>query len=587
MLPRSCFKKMAVLWSLLVCVLPACSKGADREPVRPVAGPEALDRHCEQAVGKPRVERVSEHVWAALSFDLANTALIRTAAGDVVVDTSMSPAKARVVREALAAEIGSEPLAAIVYTHSHIDHIGGTSVWFTEGIPIWATEAFAAHFFKQYGLFRATESLRAQRQYGHHLPPETLPCCAIGPRMDIQAALENGMRLPTHTFSGRRRLEIGGLEIELVEAHGETHDQLFVWVPADRTLIAADNFYASFPNLYTIRGSSPRPVNDWIRSLDEMRRREPEHLLPMHTGPLHGKETIARALTNYRDAIQWVRDEVVRRGNRGEDVETMAASIRLPAHLAADPHLAEFYGQVDWSAKAIYDQFLGWFDGRPDQLYPPPAADTARREILLMGGPDKVLEEAGRALQGGDGRWAVHLLVKIQRSGLPAGEGEKFRQELARAYEQVAAGVANANGRAYLLESAIEQRQGKPFDPLTPKVSEEVAAGTPLETIFGILATRLRPEKAEEVHETVRFHFPDEGRSFVVTVRRGVAEIVEGEPLPGTPAPLAVFRSGAGTYRRIATGLLSPVAALASGEIKVEGDWLGFLKFMGRFERGI
>ena len=66
-------------------------------------------------------------------------------------------------------------------------------------------------------------------------------------------------------------MESVGLKLELIHAPGETNDQIVVWLPEKRVLIAADNYYESFPNLYAIRGTPHRDVTQWVRSLDRMR----------------------------------------------------------------------------------------------------------------------------------------------------------------------------------------------------------------------------------------------------------------------------------------------------------------------------
>jgi alkyl sulfatase BDS1-like metallo-beta-lactamase superfamily hydrolase len=578
--------RWAIVFSLLswICLMAACSPAKD-EPEKDMARPDLLSDQCENMIGEPRVEQVSAHVWLAIGYDLASVILIHTPDGNIIVDTGMSPSRAEIIKKALAEKAPHGRIRAIIYTHSHIDHVGGASVWKEPDTRIWASKNFLENLFKQYALFGPIETIRGKRQFGEEVSEKELPCSAIGRKANVQAALESGLRLPTDTFSGHHTLNIGGLEIELTEAHGETSDQLFVWIPADKTLLAADNFYRAFPNLYTIRGTESRPVDAWIKALDAMRRKEAEHLVPQHTTPIHGKKEIADALTHYRDAIQWVRDDVVRRANNGEDLNSLAENIKLPAHLAGSAYTRELYGQVDWSAKGIYTGALGWFDGRAEALYPLAVKDAAQREIHLMGGPDKVLNLAEQAGKDGDFRWAIHLLTKLKDSGLQSGKTQKnLDNKLADHYENLASGIANTNGRGYLLQTAYELRNGF-SKPKNARLSEDVVAGIPLDKIFAIMATKLITDKAMDVHESVLFIFPREKRQFVITVRKGVAEVVEGDALPGTPEPLAEVTMDELTFRKVATKLTSAAAAVASGKVNIKGSKLGYLKFMSRFRR--
>ncbi len=578
------FRSIAVRWPAFILLL-FCAGCADnmRQVKEPLPSPDLMKKHCE-LIGAPRVVRISEHVWAAVGYDLANEILIHTLQGNVIIDPLMSPKRGEAAKRDLLACAPGGPIKAVIYTHSHIDHIGGASIWMDDNPPIWATDGFVEHFYKQYQVFLPIETIRGKRQFGDHASLQDLPCNGIGRRTDIRAAQEGaGIRLPTRTFSGSKSLSFGGVSIEMMEAHGETHDQLIVWIPQDRTVIAADDFYWSFPNLYTIRGTSPRPVDDWIKSIDKMRALKPEHLVPCHTIPVEGELTINTILTNYRDAIQWVRDEVIRGANKGRDLDTLAENIKLPPHLSGLHYTEEFYGQVDWSAKGIYTSSLGWFDGRPDKLYPMNVREASLREVTLMGGPVKVMEMADTALQANDFRWAIHLLAKLSDSGLAtASMDASLKEKQALAYEKLASTLYNLNGRGYLLESAYEIRHGIEM-PAPARLDETLVANIPLDAIFTIMATRLIAEKAMDVHETVYFVFPDENKRFIVTVRRGIAEVVEGEPLPGTPEPVATLITDALTYRKMAAKLMSPLAALASGKIKVQGSWIKFLKWNSRF----
>jgi len=538
-----------------------------------------LEEYCEEQVGPPSIDEVAPNLFVARGFDLANTIILHTTEGNVVIDPSMSPERAQTIKDALPEEIIA-PTAVIFLTHSHLDHIGGASVWAEEGTEIWATDAFFPHLMKQYGSFRDGELKRATLQHAHHLTNEELPCSAVGKRVDLTAALTTGIRKPTHTFSGTTELVVGGVTLELVEAHGETHDQLFIYIAALDALMCGDNYYAAFPNLYTIRGTSTRPVEKWVQSLDMMRRRDPAILIPSHTKPLTNRDEIRETLRDYRDGIQWIYDAVVRGANALDDIDQMAKNIQLPAHLAAKPYLRELYGQVDWSTRGIYGSQVGWFDGRADRLYRPDEVEA--REVEMMGGADAVLAAAKTAQADGELRWAVHLLGKLRDSGLA--EPTALDPVLASAYRELAYTLDNTNGRAYLLESAL-LLDATPEPPGSAVVDDAFLQTLPMNVFFDVLGPRLKVAMATDVHESMAFDFSDTGLRYVITVRNGVAEVVEGEPLPGTPEPIATLTTTESTWRRLAVGALDQITAVTEGLL--EADNLGgVITFMGRFEQG-
>jgi alkyl sulfatase BDS1-like metallo-beta-lactamase superfamily hydrolase len=542
-----------------------------------------LIEHCEKVVGKPRVDQVKKNIFVAIGFDLANTIVVHTDAGNVIIDTGSSPTRAKEAKEALMLDAPG-PTAAIIYTHSHIDHVGGASVWAEEKTPIWATDSFEKNFFNQYGLYRKAETRRGAAQFGMSASTLELPCSSLGKKLDVTEASQTGVRMPTQTFTDKTSFQVGQFHFELYAAPGETQDHLFVWVPELQALFVGDNYYRAFPNLYTIRGSSPRPVDTWINSLDRMRAFSADVMIPSHTLPVYGAETVAKTLTNYRDAIQWVRDRVIQAANNGDSIETIIANIGLPKHLAADFSLKELYGQIDWSARAIYDANLGWFQEKPEDLYPLSPKEHAQRSIALMGGVAKVEEAAASSLDENP-RWALELLALVRDSELVSkDQRDAFNQQYSDTLRRVAAEVANTNGRAYLLEAAkIAIKKNKELP--TPSPDEVLVEAIPISFLFQVMQTRLLPEKSTDAFESVVFEIDKE--KYIMTIRYGVAELAIGEPLPGTPKPIATIHADANTWRRIALGLLQPADALTSDKLKIDGDKSQFYRFSERFQQGI
>ena len=198
-----------------------------------------------------------------------------------------------------------------------------------------------------------------------------------------------------------------------------------------------------------------------------------------------------------------------------------------------------------------------------------------------MGGSGRVVEEALAARARGDAAWALQLLRLCERAGATG-----LDEDLALTMEALAATTSNPNGRAWLLQAAHERRVER--TPLgAPTLSDDFIDGIPTTLLFEVMATRLLPEKALDVHQAVRFVLEDTGEIWTVTVRRGVAEVANGTPLPGTPEPVATVTTTAATWRRVALGQDEPVAAVAGRRIGVEGDTMALYGFLERFDRSL
>src|ERR1051325_5119241 len=67
------------------------------------------------------------HAWIGAGGD-SNAGAIETPDGLIIVDTQQYPRLARAFRDAVSAKTG-KPLRNVVYTHCHLDHMAGSSLF--------------------------------------------------------------------------------------------------------------------------------------------------------------------------------------------------------------------------------------------------------------------------------------------------------------------------------------------------------------------------------------------------------------------------------------------------------------------------
>ncbi|MCC6160328.1 MAG: MBL fold metallo-hydrolase [Deltaproteobacteria bacterium] len=546
----------------IVLALAACAE--------PKAPPAPAAPTTDATDWTPRVIKVHERVYCAFGYALANSIMVVVDGGKVIVDTTESAEAARTIRAEFD-RIAPGPVLAVIYTHTHPDHILGASVFRDAGQDIWAGSKGPEMLSEQFASLSTTLRRRGSRQFGEGLAPGRVAGNAIGPRLRADDGAVPPLLYPTKTFAGTHRMDIGGVTFELVEAPGETHDQIFVWLPDLRVLLPGDNIYRAFPNLYALRGVQPRPVREWIGSLDLMRERKPEALVPSHTEPITGALRVMETLTAYRDAIAWVHDSVIRMANEGNSPDEMAAEIRLPEHLRDHPYLQETYGTVEWSVRGVYVRYFGWFDDNPANIHPLHPAETSRRTIDLMGGRDAVTKAARAALEAGEAQWAAQLATHLMNAD-PA--DTSARAIAADAFEELGARETNMNARGYYLVSAAQLR-GDWKGPGKPQIDARTLADVPIDVLLSTFPERLDPATTGELVKSIAFRFSDSGKSFTLMIRNGVGELRAG--VDG-PTGLA-FDATEADFKAFLSGELGPAQALASGRLRFTGSLTELIAF--------
>ena len=555
---------------VLVC---ACGKGKSPEPLTVGTDP---DLAAHSAEFRQEVVKVTDGVYVAIGFGLANCILLEGDDGVVIVDAMESVEAAVPVKEAFS-KITAKPVKAIIYTHYHPDHTNGATVMAGDDNPAIYSHATTSFYMDRIAtITRETTYRRAMRQFGTLLPEGGIINAGIGQRLEFDESKTLGMLAPSKTFSGDRfNLEIAGLKLILFYAPGETPDQIFIWMPEKKVLLPADNYYKSFPNLYAIRGTAYRDVKRWVDSIDKMRALEPEFLVPQHTRPLTGAEEIYQTLTNYRDAIQFVHDQTIRWMNKGLTPMEIVEKVKLPPHLARQPYLHEYYGTVAWSVRAIFDGYLGWFGGNATDLFPLPLKERARRFADLAGGEQALLGRAQQALAGQDYQWALELTDQLLQLSPESGEVRKLK---AAALKALGSRQIAATARNYYLTQALEV-EGQLHIGMMKIPDKSLLKKLQVADIFNAMAIKLVPEKSIDVDTVAGFRFPDTEEAFSVHVRRGVAEI--RPQFPENPDISLTVDST--VWKEVVTGFRNPAIALVK-DVDKEGGIVEIVKFLKLFD---
>ena len=369
---------------------------------------------------KKAIIELAQGMWMAVGYAASNVHMIEGKNSVTIIDTTETTSAA----ENILAEfrkITDKPVGKIILTHSHRDHISGASV-FSEGkdVPIVASHLFQSDLVDVDETLIAPNKMLMRRtlmQFGIGLRDDQRISLGVGPGDRPMQGMGAGFIAPNEIIYEDGKMDLDGVEVQLIHAPGETDDHLIVWVPEQKVLFCGDNWYHAFPNLYAIRGTAYRDFQKWADSLSLMAELKPEVLAAGHTRPVFGAEQVNEVITTTRDAILYVMQYTADCMDKGIPMDDICATIALPEPLASKPWLQEFYGKLTWSARAFAAGTLGWYDGNPTNLTSLSTRERAEKMAALCGGVDNLMKAAE---QSDDAQWCLELCDHLIVLGAPA-----------------------------------------------------------------------------------------------------------------------------------------------------------------------
>jgi alkyl sulfatase BDS1-like metallo-beta-lactamase superfamily hydrolase len=493
----------------------------------------------------------------------------------VVIDTTTSVEHAKVA-EARLRKMTDKPVAAVIYTHHHVDHINGTTAFISREdaasgrVKVIAAENFMREAALENAVVGPIMGLRAGYMYGVLLPPDAegehfhIGCCGFNP-LGSSGYIEPNTFVP---MDRETEMSLAGFRFIFFATGGESASHLGVYLPEQKVLLSGDEIQGpTFPQLHSLRGTRPRDIERWFGAIDRMRGWEVDYLVPSHGQIVEGRAEVSKVLTYYRDAMQYVHDQSVRLINMGFTPDEIAETVKLPDSVVIEPWTTEYYGNVDVSARNVYGGYISWWNGDPAELRLTPRMERARRTVEMMGGRDKVFAAAEKAFFDGDAQWAAELttpLIRLNKEDWPA------RQLKAAALRVIGYKQTSSSLRGFYLTGARELDGLVDPAAVQRKITQQIfnLDDAPTSMVLESLRFAINPERANGKQLTVGYEFTDTGESFTLQLRNSVLEITPS--LAERAAPVVRLTRAFGN--RILRGEETLQSGMDSGAITVRGN---------------
>jgi alkyl sulfatase BDS1-like metallo-beta-lactamase superfamily hydrolase len=557
----------------------AYPSGAAPDTVHP-----SLWRHA-QLLAKHGLFKVSDRIYQVRGFDISNMTIIVGDSGLIVIDPLTTVETARAALTLARRTLGDKPVRAVIYTHSHADHFGGVRGVVEQAdidagrVQILAPDGFLEHAVGENIIAGNAMTRRATYQFGSGLPggPTGTMSSGIGPAVSAGSV---SLIAPTRTIARTgEKLVIDGVEIEFQVTPGtEAPAEMNIYLPQLRALCLAENANVSMHNILTPRGALVRDTKAWADYLTEVLRlygARSDVMFTSHGWPRWETARITDFIGAHRDAYKYLHDQSVRLMNQGFTGPEIAERIALPPALARRWFNRGYYGTMSHNSKAVYQRYMGWYDGNPARLHALPPEEASRRYVAAMGGAARVIAEARASIAKGEYRWAAELLDRVVFADPSNAQAKAL---LADVETQLGYQAESAIWRNMYLTAAQELREG--VKARAPSVgSLDFIRNTPSSMLFDLMAVRLDPAKAGDARLAVAFVFPERNERRLVTVANGVLVHESGAPEAAQATvtlPRALFLQS----------LMAPGGGALAGNpaVRVEGDPLAVRRFLGLFD---
>lgn len=521
-------------------------------------------------------------IYNQIGIGLATATLIEGETGNIIVDCGDSVWQAERQQEEFA-KVSDRPLSAVMYTHWH--YASGARVWVPEGqessIPVWGHRKVPSNLSKLSSDLGPMLMRRVTVQFGGHLPtqgPDAFPNIGLGPYLLNPGAssMEVAYVTPNKLIADEDEAEIDGVKFQFWQYNSDSDDTLIIYLPEQKVCIN-NHLWPTFYNIYTLRGEEFRDPRDLIAGLDKLLSLDIEHLINVHGRPISGRENVRRALTLYRDSIQYAFDQTIRGINLGLSGREIADELPYPEEFSSFELLGEHYGEFPHSIRQIYNGMMGWFGHDTAELNPLPLKVEAARIVEGFGGRAAVMAKAQKAIADGEQNWAAQLMSYLLRIDADDSEARQIKADCLRYMGQRTPASVVRNW--YLEEAVHLEGKADITKPVIQSANLDVMRQNPPGTFVRGLRFRLHPGKAAGKDIRFAVRFSDLEQTFSLHLRNRVAVYHEGL-IDDADLVLNLPRD---IWLKQVLGLAPVSEAIASGEASLKGDTDLLSEFLSLF----
>ena len=535
--------------------------------------------------------KVVDRVYQVRGFSLANMTIVEGDTGLIIIDTLSTVGSAREALNLYYASLNAnhprKPVVAVIYTHSHSDHYSGVKGVTTEAdvlagkTKILAPAGFMEAAVSESVIAGSAMGRRAQYQFGVPLPRGERGNVDAGlGKMDSRGVPGSSLIAPTDSIlkpMETRTLDGVQMVFQLAPA-SEAPAEMHIYLPQFKVLDMGENATHTLHNLLPLRGTEVRDSEGWSHAINlalEQFGGEAEAMIAQHHWPVWTNARVKERLGNQRDLYKYVHDQSVRMMNQGYAPTEIAEALTVPPGLENDWSTRGYYGTLSHDSKAVYQKYIGWYDGNPATLNRLPPVDEAKKYVEYMGGAAAVTAKAREDYTAGNYRWVAEVMDQVVYADP---QNKEARELAARAFEQLGYLAESATWRNAYLLGAQELRSGPGAPRRSPGVAPDMLHSMSLSLLFDYLGTRLNGPRAGRSSSVINWSFSDTKESATSTLAHGALTAVVGKTDASANTSVAMPRA---MFEIVILGLRTMADAITKGDANITGDEARVTQLLG------